>query len=67
MEQEPSSINDALAQIQFARAQLSATGAADVEKGQLDALERQVMSGKISAQEAMDKVRRMLEGRQDYH
>lgn len=67
MEHEPISINAALAEIQFARAQLSATGAADVEGGQLDALERQLLGGLISAQEAADKVRRLLAARQDYH
>lgn len=67
MEQEPTLINAALAEIQIARARLSATGAVDVEGGQLDVLERQVTRGEISPAEAIDKVQRILGGRQDYH
>ena len=67
MEHERTSINVALAEIQIARARLSATGAVDVEGGQLDALERQVTHGEISPAEVIDKVQRLLSGRQDYH
>lgn len=66
MEHEPSSMISALAELAFARSQLSATGAVDIEPEQLDALERRVLSGTMTPEDARAAVRKMLEGRSDY-
>lgn len=66
MEHEPSEMNAVLAELAFAKSHLHATGAVDVESEQLDALERRVLSGTMTPEDARAAVRKMLEGRSDY-
>lgn len=67
MEHEPTFINEVLAELASARAQLSATGAVDVETEQLRTLEHQLLSGHITPGDARVAIRKILESRNDYH
>lgn len=67
MEHEHSDINAALAEIEIARANLSATGAVDCEVDQLSAIEGDLRRGSISSDQAINAVRRLLENRNGDH
>ncbi len=48
-------------------AEIMATGAVDVEPRLIDQIRQELLSGKITSEEAIEKARRVQANRQDYH
>ncbi|MFH1711609.1 MAG: hypothetical protein ABH846_00025 [Patescibacteria group bacterium] len=66
-ERRQPTINDALMELAGIESQLYPTGAIDSEPAQLQAIRKDLTDGKITPEEAINRGRGLLAGRQDYH